>query len=131
MNTNVMLVDDEEFIRDAVEFFFKTKGVNVITASGGDECLRHLEDGFKGVILMDVMMPRMDGWDTIREMVKRDLFRGNFIIMLTAKDEPDNKMDGLQEFIADYITKPFEPHELHNTVAYYSALLTEGSLDNV
>lgn len=127
----VMLVDDEELIRDAVSFYFQAKGFRILTVPGGEECLNLLEEGFRGVILMDVMMPRMDGWRTIREMVERGLHLGNAIVMLTALDEPDERMEGLQEYIIDYMTKPFDPQTLLDSVLYYSKLLEAGSPSHV
>lgn len=122
MEARVMLVDDEQMVRDAVTMFFQEKGVKLITAASGDECLEYLEDGFRGVILMDVMMPEMNGWETIRRIVDNDLYEGNIIVMLTALDAPDNKIDGVQEYITDYLTKPFNPDDLMDTLKYYSAL---------
>lgn len=122
MKTRVMLVDDEEMIRDAVEIFFQEKGVDIITAASGEECLEQLEDGFRGVILMDVMMPGMSGWETIRRIVEEDLYEGNIIVMLTALDAPDNKMEGIQEYVTDYLTKPFNPDDLLETLKYYSTI---------
>ena len=123
MNTNVMIVDDEFAIRTAVSELFTSEGFEVTTANGGPECLQELENGFKGVILMDIMMPGMDGWDTIREIVNQGHTEGNIIFMLTAKDTPDHKMEGLQEYIIDYVQKPFEPEELVATVQGYIELL--------
>lgn len=119
----VMLVDDEEMIRESVELFFQSEGINILTAASGDECLDYLHDGFRGVILMDVMMPEMNGWDTIRKIVEEDLYEGNIIVMLTALDAPDNKMDGIQEYVTDYLTKPFNPDDLMEVLNYYSHLL--------
>lgn len=119
----VMLVDDEEMIRESVELFFQSEGVRILTAASGEECLDHLHDGFRGVILMDVMMPEMNGWDTIRKIVEQDLYEGNIIVMLTALDAPDNKMDGIQEYVTDYLTKPFNPDDLMDVLSYYSHLL--------
>ncbi|MCX6693189.1 MAG: response regulator [Methanomicrobiales archaeon] len=65
------------------------------------------------------MMPNMDGWDTIREIVARGYTERVMVVMLTAKDTPDEKMDGLQEFVFDYITKPFYPDELIERVMKY------------
>lgn len=124
METGVMIVDDNDFIRESVDILFRTAGIRVVDAKGGNECLSQLEAGFKGVILLDVMMPGMDGWDTIRNMVARGLYEGNAILMLTAKEKPDIKMNGIQEYISDYITKPFNPMELLETVKFYSKLLT-------
>ena len=123
MDTKVMIVDDNESIRESVDILFKAMGMGIITASGGAECLRSLEDGFRGVILMDIMMPEMDGWDTIREIVNRRLYDGNIIIMLTGMNEPDNKMEGVQEYVTDYMTKPFHPNELMDSINYYLSLL--------
>ncbi|BDV44918.1 response regulator [Geotalea uraniireducens] len=126
MTGRVMLVDDEPFIREAIQIFFRSRGMEIVIAANAEECLDHLERGFRGIILMDIMMPRLDGWDTIREIVQRGLFPGNIIIMLTAKDEPDEKMNGLQEYVADYVAKPCAPQELLDTVSYYLGLLEPG-----
>lgn len=123
MDIKVMLVDDEEMIRTSVEAFFQGEGINLLMAASGDQCLDHLESGFRGVILMDVMMPGMNGWDTIRKIVESDLYEGNIIVMLTALDAPDNKMDGIQEYVTDYLTKPFDPDELMEILHYYLGLL--------
>ena len=122
-DARVMLVDDEEMIRESVELFFLSEGIKILTAASGEECLDHLEDGFRGVILMDVMMPEMNGWDTIRKIVESDLYAGNIIVMLTALNAPDNKMDGIQEYVTDYLTKPFNPNELMDVIRYYFDLL--------
>lgn len=123
MNARVMLVDDEEMIRDSVTVFFQSEGVGILTAASGEECLEHLDAGFRGVILMDVMMPEMNGWDTIRKIVENDLYEGNIIVMLTALNAPDNKMEGIQEYVTDYLTKPFNPTELMDVLRYYLGLM--------
>jgi len=118
-----MVVDDNEFIRAAVEFICQHEGLELASAASGAECLHHLESGFRGVILMDVMMPTMSGWDTIREIVGRGLYAGNLIVMLTGMGEPDSRMDGLQEYVTDYLTKPFGPDLLTDALQYYLSLL--------
>lgn len=125
MESRVMIVDDNEFIRESVDILFQSAGIPIVAADGGKECLKHLVEGFRGIILMDVMMPGMDGWDTIREVVERGLYDGNIIIMLTAKCEPDAKMEGLQEYVTDYVTKPFNPMELLDSVTHLAALRKE------
>lgn len=123
MDARVMLVDDEEMIRDSVELFLRAEGVSILTAASGEECLDYLYEGFRGIILMDVFMPVLNGWDTIRKIVEGDLYDGNIIVMLTALDAPDNSMNGIQEYVADYLTKPFNPEELVEIIRYYSGLL--------
>jgi DNA-binding response OmpR family regulator len=130
MEAKVMLVDDEELIREAIEVFFQANGMKILTAASGEECLDYLDDGFRGVILMDVMMPEMNGWDTIRKIVENDLYEGNIIVMLTAMDAPDNKMEGIQEYVTDYLTKPFKPNELLEILEYYFSLLNALGTDN-
>lgn len=122
MHSEIMIVDDNEFIRESVELLFGSVGMQVISVDGGKRCLEQLEKGFRGVILMDVMMPGLDGWDTIGEIVSRGMYNGNIIIMLTAKSEPDRKMEGLQEYVTDYVTKPFNPMLLLDSVRYFASL---------
>jgi len=123
MQNKVMIVDDNEYVRASVEIICQSAQLNLTSAPSGEECLRHLKSGFRGVILMDIMMPEMDGWDTIREIVGRELYAGNLIVMLTGMGEPDAKMDGLQEYVTDYLTKPFHPDRLIDTLRDYLALL--------
>ncbi|MBC8019250.1 MAG: response regulator [Verrucomicrobia bacterium] len=125
MDSRIMIVDDEAMIREAVEILFQSEGLEIVAASGGKECIGHLESGFRGVILMDIMMPVMDGWDTIRQIVAKGLYEGNIIVMLTALDAPGDKMEGLQEYVTDYVTKPFDTHTLLNSHQYYLGLLQE------
>lgn len=119
----VMLVDDEECIRETISELLDSEGIGVVTAAGADECLRLLRRGFRGVILMDVMMPGMDGWATIREIENAGFLEGNLISMLTAMDVPDERMEGLQEVVIDYITKPFDPSGFVMAVRKYLAIL--------
>ena len=116
MNTaaesKVMIVDDDEYIRLTVKVVLEAEGIDVIAADGAAACVRELEKGFSGVVLMDVMMPDLDGWDAIRMIVSTGQYKNILIAMLTAKDEPDQKMQGLQEYVTDYIKKPFGSDEL-------------------
>ncbi|MBJ6727244.1 response regulator [Geomesophilobacter sediminis] len=122
MPQNVMIVDDNEYVRASVEMTCEGTGIEVTPAASGPECLRLLTGGFRGLILMDIMMPEMDGWDTIREIIGRGLYPGNIIIMLTGVGEPDAKMEGMQEYVTDYLTKPFAPEQLLETLNYYLKL---------
>jgi DNA-binding response OmpR family regulator len=72
---------------------------------------------------MDIMMPGLDGWETIQEIVKRDKMHDLIISMFTAKDVPDTTLDHLKEYVFDYITKPFEPEKLIALVDDYLTLL--------
>jgi DNA-binding response OmpR family regulator len=119
----VMIVDDDRHILVAVKTVLNEAGFPVEMAESGDECINLLKAGFTGVILLDIMMPVMDGWDTIRAIKSNGLGDNVLIAMLTAKNSPDAKMIGLQEYVFDYITKPFEPEELVSKVRLYSKYL--------
>jgi DNA-binding response OmpR family regulator len=114
-----MAVDDDVFILEVMKELFEQEGIEVVTAESGDACIAELETGFRGVILMDIMMPKKDGWETIEEMIARDLMDGNIVAMLTAKDIPDTELDCLKEHVIDYITKPFEADEIVAAVKGY------------
>lgn len=121
----VMLVDDEECIRGLICELLTVHGIDVLTANGADACLQHLRNGFRGVILMDLMMPDKNGWETIREIKRAGLLPGNIIAMLTAVDIPDEGMEGLQEIVIDYVTKPFTSDEFLAAVKRYLGYLDE------
>ena len=125
MERNVMIVDDELDIRVTVKAVLGPRGFNVTLVESGAKCIEELDNGFKGVILMDVMMPDMDGWETVREIRNRGLQRGNIISMLTAKHEPDPDLEELAECVIYYVRKPFEPKELVAVVGEYCDLLEE------
>lgn len=119
----VMIVDDDAHVRIAVRTILGDAGFTVVTADGGSSCITHLKEGFTGVILLDIMMPGMDGWDTIRKILDEDLYHNIIIAMLTAKSAPDTKMIGLQEWVLDYLTKPFDPDVLVERTTYFMNFL--------
>ena len=117
MDKKLMVVDDDPDILITIRNIFEREGYEVLTVDSGVDCIQELERGFKGVILMDIMMPFMDGWDTIREMVEKGLTKGIMISIVTAKGTPDHeKMKGLESYVRDYIAKPFNVKELVSNV---------------
>ena len=117
MDKKIMVVDDDPDILICMRTIFEKEGFEVLTVDSGKDCIKELERGFKGVIILDVMMPFMDGWDTLAEIKKRNLLDGIIISILTARGTPDHeKMKGLEPYIYDYMTKPFDPKELLKNV---------------
>ena len=113
MKKRIMVVDDDPDILIVIRKIFEKEGFEVLTVDSGMDCIKELERGFRGVILMDIMMPFMDGWDTIEEITKRGYETNVVISILTAKGTPDHeKMRGLESHIYDYITKPFDVEQL-------------------
>lgn len=117
MDKRIMIVDDDPDILITIRRVFENEGYEVFTVDSGKDCIGELERGFKGVILIDLMMPGMDGWDTIVEIIKRGFEKDVIISILTAKGTPDHeKMKGLESYIHDYITKPFDLKKLISNV---------------
>jgi len=123
MEYGVLVVDDEASVLNTVKKILKSADIKVKTACGGKECLVELHHGFRGLILMDIVMPGMDGWETIHEIVDGGFADRVIICMLTGENEPDHKMDPLKEYVVDYITKPFNIHQLVSLVREYLSYL--------
>lgn len=123
MKKDVLVVDDDPALLFHVRKIFEAEGLNVRTVESGEACIEELEKGFYGLILMDIMMPRMDGWDTIQSIIKHGYTDKNIICMLTAKEEPDERLDEFKEHVLDYIRKPFDNKILISLVKRYLSLL--------
>ncbi|MED1722654.1 response regulator transcription factor [Brevibacillus parabrevis] len=108
-NYHVLVVDDEAEIRDAIEIYLKNESLIVHQASNGLEALDILEREEIHLILLDIMMPQMDGI-TATFKIRQD--KNIPIIMLSAKSEDTDKVLGLNIGADDYVTKPFHPLEL-------------------
>jgi len=105
----ILVVDDEKEIRDLIEIYLKNEGYNVLKASDGLEALVLLQKSEVHLIILDIMMPKLDG---IQACMKIRENKSMPIIMLSAKVEPNDKILGLGTGADDYITKPFNPLEL-------------------
>lgn len=111
------MVDDDPHIRELVRVFLRDEGFDVVEASDGVQALAQLESLTADMVILDVMMPNMDGWELCREL--REAYDIP-LLMLTAKGETAQKLKGFQLGTDDYLVKPFEPPEL---VARVKALL--------
>ena len=119
----VLVVDDDADISRTLSLVLRRHGCVVTVARSGHECLRELRAGFRGLILMDVMMPGLNGWATIRAIQEEGLLPGNLICMLTACVEPTADGEGLEAHVFDYLVKPFETEELLHVVKLASSQL--------
>lgn len=114
---SIMVVDDDFNICELIRLILKKEDFKVIVANDGISALEKLEIDKINLIILDIMMPNMDGWEFCKEVRK---FSNIPIIMLTAKSEINQKVKGFDIGADDYLTKPFEPEEL---VARVKALL--------
>lgn len=109
MGMNILVCDDQQEIVEAIEIYLKNEGYEIFKAYDGQEALEVLDRETIHLIIMDVMMPKMDG---IRATLKIRESRNIPVIMLSAKSEDTDKIMGLNIGADDYVTKPFNPLEL-------------------
>ncbi|MEM9920553.1 MAG: response regulator [Bacteroidota bacterium] len=112
----VLLVDDEPNILVPLEFLIKGEGYRTLTASNGKQALRIMETVQPDLVLLDVMMPEMNGFETAREIRQNPEWAEIHIIFLTAKGTHEDKINGYTSGGEIYLTKPFNNDELLSTV---------------
>ncbi|HIR23657.1 MAG TPA: response regulator transcription factor [Candidatus Scatosoma pullicola] len=105
----VLIVDDEEMIRNVLKEYVEFEGNEAYEAADGMEAVRLCKDNDYDVVLMDVMMPRLDGFSAVKEIRK---FKDVPVIMLSARGEEYDKLFGFEIGADDYVTKPFSPKEV-------------------
>jgi two-component system, OmpR family, response regulator len=115
--SKILVVDDDAHIRELVKVFLKREGFEVYEAADGLDALTMLETVKADLVILDLMLPHMDGWEVCRVLKENSDVP---ILMLTAKGETSQKLKGFQMGTDDYLVKPFEPLEL---VARVKALL--------
>jgi DNA-binding response OmpR family regulator len=113
MAKNILVVDDEKRILSLLEAYLEQQGFLVTTATNGKEAIFIARHEKPDLIILDIMMPEMDGYEFMRQHRKE---RETPIILLTAKVEEDDKVIGLELGADDYVTKPFSPRELTSRV---------------
>jgi len=105
----VLVVDDDAHIRELVRLYLEDEGIEVVQRGNGAEALKYAEDHSPDLVILDIMMPGMDGWDLCAKL--REL--GDMpILMITAKGEPADRIKGFKLGTDDYLAKPFNPTEL-------------------
>lgn len=106
---NILVVDDEELIREVIKEYCINDGYTVFEASNGDEAINIVKNENIDLIVLDVMMPKKDGYSTLKEIKN---IKKIPVIMLTARTEEYDKLLGFELGVDDYVTKPFSPREL-------------------
>jgi two-component system, OmpR family, response regulator MprA len=123
----VLVVDDDQKLLKMLSRTLVYENLNVITAMNGIEAIQQVNSHKPDLLIVDWMMPKMDGLELIRQLRSEE--NKTMVLMLTAKDEIENRVDGLESGADDYLVKPFAPAEL---VARVHALLrrVEPSVEN-
>ncbi|MGO1337415.1 MAG: response regulator, partial [Leuconostoc fallax] len=107
--SKILVVDDEKPISDIIKFNLTKEGYDVITAADGKEALSLYSDESPDLVLLDQMLPEVDGIEVLRQIRSND---DTPVIMVTAKDSEIDKVLGLEMGADDYVTKPFSNREL-------------------
>ncbi len=120
----ILVVDDEELIRDVIKEYLVLEDFEVFEASNGKEALEKIQNNQIDLVIMDIMMPKMDGYTACKEIKQ---IKDVPFIMLSARAEEYDKLIGFDLGIDDYVTKPFSPKEL---VARVKAVIKRNKKDN-
>ena len=108
----ILVVEDEPDIRELLDFAISRSGFSVIEAETAEDALKVLDRGTPELIIIDWMLPGMDGIDLAKQLRADELTKELPIIMLTARGEEADKLRSFEVGIDDYVTKPFSPKEL-------------------
>ena len=119
--TKVMVIDDSNTIRRSAEIFLVKAGCEVILAEDGFDALSKIADYQPDVIFVDIMMPRLDGYQTCALIKKNSKFKLTPVIMLSSKDGLFDRARGRMVGSDEYLTKPFTKESLLKTVGQYMA----------
>ncbi len=104
----ILVVDDEREIRDMTRMVLSAAGYEVATAASGKDALKMVREAPPDLVLLDINMPGMDGWETLR-LLRAGEFLGDIpVVMFSVKSEFRDRVHGIQEGAVDYVTKPFE-----------------------
>lgn len=123
-NVKILVVDDESNICELLRLYIENDGNECVCVANGKEAIRALKEDRFHVVLLDIMMPEMDGWDACREI---RTFSEVPIIMLSAKGETFDKILGIELGADDYVVKPFDPKEV---MARIKAVLRRANSSN-
>ncbi len=128
MKKKILVVDDEEDILHFLELVLREKGYEVVTAANGHDALTTAQIQKPDLVLLDIMMPQMDGWEVLKLLRVDDDTADIPVAMLSARTEAKDRVQGLQEGAIDYICKPFSLQELLGKIeAIFTQLEEKGA----
>jgi len=112
----ILIVDDEPDIRELIEYNLKKEGYQVFTASNGQEAVAEAKRVLPNLIILDIMMPKMDGIEACRILRGMNEFKNTFMVFLTARSEEYSEIAGFNVGADDYIAKPIKPRALTSRI---------------
>ncbi len=120
----ILVVDDEIYIVHILDFSLGMEGYEVVTALDGEEALQKVKEGVPDLIVLDIMMPKMDGYETCKALKADEATKNVPVILLSAKGRNVDMQTGYDVGADDYITKPFSPRKLVDRI---NAMLGQSS----
>jgi DNA-binding response OmpR family regulator len=126
MPATILIADDNRNIRTVVKMDLESQGYKVLEATNGREALDLARENKPDLVVLDVMMPEMDGFEVCFQLKKDELLRGIPVIMLTAKTTPSDKFLGREMGADEYLTKPFDPEDLEKRIERILAARKKG-----
>jgi two-component system alkaline phosphatase synthesis response regulator PhoP len=120
----ILLIDDEPYILRALSFLLTHEGYTVLTADNGEEGLERIRDFHPPLVFLDIMLPRLNGYEVCKQIRKDPSLSNIYVIMLSAKGQRDDREGGMLSGADEYVTKPFSPREIAQKVR---ALMAESA----
>jgi two-component system alkaline phosphatase synthesis response regulator PhoP len=112
MSQTILVAEDQEHIRSLITYKLRHSGYTVVTAVDGLEAIKKAEETNPDLILLDVMMPLLTGFEVLARLKQHEKLKTVPVLMVTAQSQEDEVIKGLELGADDYITKPFSPNEL-------------------
>lgn len=117
MAKRIMVVDDDEMVLMALDELLKPEGYEVQTVSSGTEALQKLDQGGYDLLMLDVIMPEMDGYELCKRIRQKEKYKETPVVFLTAKSRDEDRAKGLEAGANLYLSKPISPDKLLGIVS--------------
>jgi two-component system alkaline phosphatase synthesis response regulator PhoP len=116
MSKTILIVDDEAYIVTSLEYVMQSAGFEVAVAYDGEEALQKVAETVPALVILDLMMPKLDGFEVCEKIRQNPLWKDIRIIILTAKGRDIERKKGMSLGADDYMTKPFSTRDILNRV---------------
>jgi two-component system OmpR family response regulator len=117
MNKRILIVDDDEMVLIAVNELLKQEGYEVNPASSGSEALEKLDQGSYDLIMLDIIMPEMDGFELCKKIRDMESYKETPIVFLSAKNQDKDRVEGIEAGANLFLSKPISPDKLLNIIS--------------
>lgn len=117
MAKRILIVDDDEMVRIALNELLRPEGYEVIIVSSGEEAIKKIDENSYDLLMLDIIMPEMDGFELCRKIRERENYKETPIVFLTAKSREEDKTEGMEAGANLFLSKPISPDKLLEIVS--------------